>query len=287
MPLPRLPEGVLEDISLGAEGTVWAVGTLDAGVPLVLRWREGRWERVAAPRRRGLVTLQTVRAGSSGVWVGGGDFGSGVDQPVVVQRRNGDRWENVPGARIAEGLVYSIDASSETNAWAVGYQGGSVSITTIDALALRWDGRRWLPVRVPPEREGAAEPVDALEGVAVVNARRAWAVGTDQVGGFALLWNGARWARTNILGAPSTLAAVAAAAGETQAVGTAGYGMTSRPVALRWNGRGFARERISPAAGVGSLHALVVASREESWAVGGASEGLETKRTLVLRRTCR
>lgn len=287
MVLPSLGEGVLNDISAGPSRIVWAVGkttgsfsvgTEDA--PLALRWSGRGWKEVRGPRRSGLATLLAVDAQES-VWIGGGDYSSGVYNPTVLQRRTPRGWQTVPGARIAEGLIEAVGSSSTSNAWAVGYEGGAGSINSIDAVALHWNGRTWRRVPLPRERitNPDGEPVDSLSDVATVGADRAWAVGSDQAGGFALRWNGRAWSRTRMPSAPASLAAVASRGPQTLAVG--GTGLFS------WGGRAWLLEKVSSKNVAGSLYDVAILPGGQAWAVGGSSdyEGGPT-RTLILRRSC-
>lgn len=277
--------GALNAIASARGGVVWAVGNVRADFterPLVLRWSGGRWQQVRAPRRNGLATLEAVHARGP-VWVAGGDYASGVYKPYVLQRRTSRGWVTDPGSRIAEGLIEAIDSTSASDAWAVGYQGGAGSITTIDALALHWDGRRWQPTRLPTERlsDPNGDTVDSLNDVAVAPSHGAWAVGSDQVGGVAFRWDGRRWTRTPMSNAPRALFAVASRGTQTLSVG-------SGPTVLRWAGSRWEHERVADSQLRGSLNDLAIASADESWAVGGSSEydGGPT-RTLVLHRSCR
>jgi hypothetical protein len=286
--LPRLGSGSLEGVAVAPTGAVWAVGSESAGDfalrPVVLRRSPIGWRRVAAPQRHGLVRLLSVDA-TAGVWVVGGDYLSGVRDPIVIQRaRPAGGWATVPGARIAEGVVQAVDARTAGDAWAVGYSGGAATINTIDALAMRWDGRRWAATTLPAERivDPSRETDDVLDDVVAVSAREAVAVGADQAGGAVLAWDGAAWTRETAP-AVSTLEGVDAAAGTVFAVGS----RNGRPVVLRRTGGRWTEDRLPP--GVrGRLADVVVAGPQEAWSVGGDDgNGAVASRTLVLRLSCR
>ena len=153
--LPIGQEGSLKGVAVTRSGEVWMVGE-SSSEPLVLRFDGRRLKAVAAPDRAGLAVLEAVAsvpgAGGHEIWVGGGDYSAGVYNPFVLLRGSATGWENAPGGRISEGLIEAIATTSASAGWAVGVQGGADSIVTVDALAMRWDGRRWKAVDVPAER---------------------------------------------------------------------------------------------------------------------------------------
>lgn len=300
VPLPSRDKGQLNDVAVTSSGEVWMVGDsfVDFSVrPLVLRFDGRRLVAVAAPDRHGLATLVAIAAGPgvrgrAGIWVGGGDFAAGVFDPFVILRASSRGWENLPGGRISEGLIEAIAATSATEAWAVGAQGGADSIVTFDSLVLRWDGRRWRPMNIPAERinDPDGEPVDALSGVAARGRKQAWAVGYDQVGGVALHWQGRSWERSPIAKpSPRELTGVASSASAAWAVGHRDSGQGQRPVLLRWSGGRWLRAA-QPASGLrAALEGVAVSDTQgQAWAVGGYGDYEDGQmKTLILHYRCR
>ena len=125
-----------------------------------------------------------------------GSIGSGK---TLILHWNGATWKKVPsptpsptpGWRAQLGGVAVVSARS---AWAVGtsYPSRDHALT----LILHWNGASWKEV---PSLTLPAGGVAFLQGVAIVSARNAWAVGNgcDVVfcGALILHWNGRTWRR--------------------------------------------------------------------------------------------
>src|SRR5258707_9259740 len=99
-------------------------------------------------------------------------------------------------------MLFSVAATSERSAWAVGLTGG-VFGQRPETLILRWNGTAWRRVPSP----NAATPGSWLGAVAVSSARKAWAVGCacngQRLKTFKERWNGKRW-RIGPLPSPAT-----------------------------------------------------------------------------------
>ncbi len=113
-----------------------------------------------------------------------------------------------------------------------------------------------------------------LDGVAVVSARSAWAVGDNaslsRPRPLIVHWNGIRWRRVASPVPTGSLSDVAAAsARDAWAVGETGAGRT---LILHWNGRAWRRvPSPSPRAGLGDiLSSVTIRSARDVWAVGSA-----------------
>src|SRR5258707_8422311 len=89
-------------------------------------------------------------------------------------------------------MLFSVAATSERSAWAVGLTGG-VFGQRPETLILRWNGTAWRRVPSP----NAATPGSWLGAVAVASARKAWAVGCacngQRLKTLIERWNGKRW----------------------------------------------------------------------------------------------
>jgi hypothetical protein len=192
------------------------------------------------------------------------------------------RLSSVPGG----GMLFSVAATSERSAWAVGLVGRARQPAP---LIERWSGGVWR--RVP----SAASPSGGLlNAVAVTSTRSAWAVG--QTGGLlstkpATLierWNGKAWKRVpspDPAGGGVLAGLAVTSAGSAWAVGLTGgvFGQRPKTLILRWNGTAWRRVPSPNAATPGSwLGAVAVASARKAWAVGCACNGQRLK-TLIER----
>jgi len=169
---------------------VWAVGYTRAlgGKPseraLIEHWTGSSWALtpVSLPDTRSQVAgVSAVSA--SNVWAVGfiRDPASQLAQPLILHW-NGSQWTRAqspvpPG----DSGVFSIDALSATDAWAVGEIGsGSAAIP----LALHWDGSRWTQTAFPPPPAGAGEILTSVSGV---SGSDVWAQGSDSSGNTRVL----------------------------------------------------------------------------------------------------
>jgi len=217
----------------------WAVGTVGNGIgtatqTLTLHWDGTSWTRVPSPSPGGalnsFLTGVTATSGSD-VWAVG-DYISSQDPSVTLLTLtlhwDGTSWKQVdspsPGPAGLTQLT-SVDATSPTDAWAVGFFPDGTSNRN---LILHWDGTSWSQVASP-------NPLfdDQLDGVAATSAGSAVAVGTGQAAAkgvvtsaVTLRWDGTAWAPAPSLqkgGTPITLTGVAAIAPtEAWAVGSFG-----------------------------------------------------------------
>jgi hypothetical protein len=195
----------------------------------------------------------------------------------LIVHWNGRSWSEQASAA---GFFTRVAAAAGT-AWAVGGTGWF----TTQPLIERWNGKAWIQVHTPTLGLGGY-----LNGVAVVSASDAWAVG--QTGGgpgdgngtnnatLVLHWNGHNWTRVP---SPAPAAATAlnnvAATSATNAwavgwAGTAGpngdTNRTQRGLILHWNGHRWSRVP-SPSGLPGvrtQLNAVMALSIRDAWAVG-------------------
>jgi hypothetical protein len=229
------------------------------------------WTRVASPN---LTQFDNVLFGvdatsSSNAWaVGRADDVSSPFRRPLIQRWSGASWSIVPSPRSAvDSELRDVDASSPSNAWAVGFTSGSSSA----ALIQRWNGTSWTTV---PGPSGSG----ILLGVRTLSANDAWVVGSrSTVGPFdsmAARWNGTSWTpvATPIPDAQlgSQLNAIdGTSSSDLWAVGQAGGGdyQVSQPIILRWNGSAWSAVA-TPAAIDATLEGVVALASNDVWAVG-------------------
>jgi hypothetical protein len=149
-----------------------------------------------------------------------------------------------------------------------------------------WDGREWSRVRSPDP--GTGHGFVPLQGVSVVSARDAWAVGEVAYGGHTLIahWNGTAWTRVPSPSPSSggnVLNAVAAASPSSAwAVGYAGSSsILATTLIEHWNGRAWKHvPSPAPQPGCGGcqfpgdrLAGVAATSAANAWAVGGSGHG--------------
>lgn len=204
---------VLHAIVTHAPGDAWAVGERwhgngKVGKTLAEHWNGKRWSVVATPNpfaqgRRYDAILQavTIRSASDawavGYWLTGRQM---QVSRTLITHWNGRQWRIVasPDVRAPNGvlnnILFAVSADGTNDAWAVGswgsqaegYGGGGDH-----ALALHWNGQRWLRTALPSIGERTL-----LSGVAA-HRGGAWAVGDqgEQPHQRPLIerWDGARW----------------------------------------------------------------------------------------------
>jgi hypothetical protein len=158
-------------------------------------------------------------------------------------------------AKLTDAILYSVSATSGSNAWAVGG-------TRHSSLILHWNGRGWS--RVPSPDPGTSS--NYLTSVSAVSATDAWAAGTyDSTGSsvesdLMLHWNGYRWKLVNVF-APGPNAGLSGVSAVSAAdVWAIGDGI------LHWDGHRWTRKVLSNQAG--KLIAVSALSGSEVWAAG-------------------
>jgi hypothetical protein len=289
----------LNGIAAVSPSDIWAVGTRFIDGPgeqmLIKHWDGIRWTSVISPNASTEFNrLSAVAAASSNdVWaVGQYDPGDGVIQ-TLIQHWDGSVWRIVPSPNegASNNRLAAVAALDAGSAWAVGSaddgSGGS------NPLILRWSGTSWQRIANVPVPPNAYEVT--LQGVAVVSANDAWAVGSYRDGGnilqktLILRWNGTSW---SIVSSPNPEsfqnalnAVTVVSAGDAWAVGYASDGTGYKTLALHWNGSNWQKVN-SPSPGDPNSELLGVAAvtSDDVWAVGYANEGGDGSvyRTLAL-----
>ena len=267
-------------------GGAWAVGESgltdhgDAGGSpkhLLVRLTGATMRRAPIPGPANGALEDVAATSATNAWavgyIGGVNPGSSL-----ILHWNGATWNRTPlpaavGLGGNAGDIGAVDASSATNAWAVG------SLPVI----LHWNGRRWGQVASPD----IGMPY-ALRDVATTSARNVWAVGSlkDSYRAALLLhWNGRSWtcALTRQIHPPKypdtyLVAVSASSADDARAVGGY-YDSAERALALHWNGHTWKQvliPHLGPVAGLEDV--AFIPQSGQVWAVDDADTA-----TLILR----
>ena len=242
------------------------------------------WSVLTTPNRGTIANelYGSAALSASSAWAVGSWYDVNRAAPrTLVERWNGTSWSTVtsPNATDYYNELRDVDATSATNAWAVGYANGSSGVNGAprSALALRWNGTAWSVVATPQPGTNIRQ----LYGVKAVSATDAWSVGwyyDTSLHGEALIlhWNGTAWSEVT---APdpgtsgNTLESVAGtAANDLWAVGyysnSGEPGVLAHPLAVHYNGTGWVQTPL-PESGTGTfLHSVTAVSADDVWAVG-------------------
>jgi hypothetical protein len=191
----QLP-GAGQDIGVGADGSVWVIGTNSApGGFGIWRWTGSNWVQVDG----GAVRVSVDGRGEP--WV--------VNSEGRIFHRRANAWRELPGRAI------DIGAGANGEVWVVGTDSaaGGSSI-------FRWNGSQWdkvdgaaVRIAVGPDgnpwvvnsegriyrrqASGWTELPGRAKDIAVSSNGTAWVIGTDAVpgGSSVFYWNGSTWVR--------------------------------------------------------------------------------------------
>jgi hypothetical protein len=194
---------------------------------------------------------------------------------TLAEHWDGAAWTIVPTPNVAAdaNYLYDVDASSASDAWAVGEHGSGPYKPLIE----RWNGTSW-SISNSPSFAG-----DAITyGVTTLAPDDAWAVGY-QFTTFAKTliehWNGSSW---NVVPSPSptssnSLVAISALSPtDIWAVGTK-WTTSQRPLTLHWDGTSWT-EVPSPDLGLQTIvNGVVAVSSTDVWLVGQMNAGAYTQ----------
>ncbi|GAA3341201.1 hypothetical protein GCM10020358_31650 [Amorphoplanes nipponensis] len=243
------------------------------------------WAVLSTPNR-GVIANElygSAALSATSAWAAGSWYDPNLAAPrTLIERWNGISWSTVtsPNATPYYNELRDIDATSATNAWAVGYANGAPGVNgqPRNTLAMRWNGSRWSVVPTPQPGTNLRQ----LYGVKAFGPSDAWSVGWYHDASFhgeALLlhWNGTAWTQVT---APdpgtsgNSLEAVAGAApDDVWAVGSytdsGDSGVLGHPLALHYDGARWTRAELPPQSGSGTfLHSVTALSPDDVWAVG-------------------
>jgi hypothetical protein len=159
--------GELSGVAVAAPGDVWAL----SGNAL-LHWRDGRCDRITAPRVGGdMAMLSIAAAGPRSIWICG--VRPGTHYPAtnftawntLVARWNGESWHvyQTPNLTKQSNYLRRIVALSPTNIWA---GGSSLTKNHVNRnLVIHWNGDTWQIVDTP-------DPGKTANGL--------WGIGSDR-----------------------------------------------------------------------------------------------------------
>jgi len=242
------------------------------------------WSVISSPNRGTWVnTLADASATSaSNVWAVGNWYDTSLAATrTLALRWTGSQWSTVPTPNVNNfyNELYGVDATSTTDAWAVGGYTPSQSSGSHDTLAMRWNGTSWSRVATP----NPGVPGRDLYDVEAFTTSDAWAVGyywetlfpNPLAETLIAHWNGSAWTQIaspnpadyyNFLhgvsgSGPSDVWAVGSYVNKGEPNGT------RHPLAVHWNGSSWSQVTV-PASGNAILNAVTTITSTDAWAVG-------------------
>ncbi|HXB47731.1 MAG TPA: hypothetical protein VNW50_08200 [Streptosporangiaceae bacterium] len=175
--LPPGLTGFITDASAPSAADIWAASEYGG---YVLHWKGARWYLA---KRWGRMITGLTAVSADDVWIFGAVAGG---NSTGTWHFNGRSWQRADGPA---GAIYRASAISRRDIWAI------TTRTKADPV-LRYDGKRWRPVRTGRVLAGVV-PSDIL----ATSKRDVWVLGDEISGGSIRLvlahWNGARWTRIN------------------------------------------------------------------------------------------
>jgi hypothetical protein len=265
---------------------VWAAGfdiVSGQDQPLTEHWDGNSWTVIPSPGPSGSssAVLEDVRAVSaSDVWAVGSFVDSSGTQNTLAMNWNGSTWSVVPTPSPAGTFsqLKAVRAVSANNVWAVG--SSFTNANGFSTLIEHWDGTAWT---IKPSPPAAPNTSNLLNGLAVVSASNAWAVGSssDATADHTLIlhFNGTSWTRVANTPTPDDsdiLRAVSAtSASNAWAVGASSD--NSKTLILRWNGTSWKPVASPSPTNDNDLRGVAATSTKNAWAVGFTATG-----TLIL-----
>ncbi|GID91210.1 hypothetical protein ACFQFC_11540 [Amorphoplanes digitatis] len=242
------------------------------------------WAVLSTPNRGAIANelYGSAALSATSAWAVGSSYDANLAAPrTLVERWNGTSWSTVtsPNATAYYNELRDVDATSATNAWAVGYANGASGVNGMprNTLAMRWNGSRWSIVATPQPGTNFRQ----LYGVKAFGPSDAWSVGwyyDASLHGEALLlhWNGTAWTQATAPGpgtSGNSLEGIAGAApNDVWAVGyytnSGESGVLAHPLAVHYDGNGWTETEL-PQSGTGTfLHSVTAVSANDVWAVG-------------------
>jgi hypothetical protein len=252
---PNIPANALSAVSARSASDAWAVGTYDHnGVSdaLVLHWNGTSWTQAttpAAPRYTDYGLTGVSAVSGSDAWAVGvqGVPSDGGKSGTLILHWDGTAWSTVASPNPGSGtnLLEGVDATSSSNAWAVGEDTSADAPGRSRTLVLHWNGTAWSAAASP----NPGPLTNHLSAVSATSASDAWAVGSywNSTGlhrSLILHWNGTTWSKThspNPGPLTSRLFAVSARTGsDAWAVGDHDTTVsTDTSLIAHWNGTGW------------------------------------------------
>ncbi len=275
VPSPSIPSATnyLYGVAAVSTNNVWAVGTyfLDGGIQtLIEHWDGTTWgivpgSHLAEAELRGVTAISATDIWATGYYV---HQNPPYDTQALIEHWNGSQWSVVPNPKNLASILYSVNALSTNDIWAVGYYNGP-PYEDSQALVEHWNGSQWSVVPNPKNLL-----VSRLYSITALSTSNVWAVGYSYVHQklHPLIehWNGTIWMITPTPSSSSILDGVAAVSiTDIWAVGSGGAGTLIE----HWNGTTWSIVP-SPSPGDYESEFNAVASipgSNDVWAVGDAT----------------
>ena len=281
---PAPTSSALTAVAATSRRNAWAVGhvldpALNTSEPLTEHWDGSAWSVVPFPEIPGAVgdvnsLLGVTALSRANAWTVG-IFSTGTGARALIGHWNGIRWKIVPSPNAGSGGIFltAVAARTATDVWAVG-QRQRTPDSFRKTLIEHWNGTRWKVVR----SRNPGKTSNILFGVAVVSARRAWAVGQDSDSDGKTLaerWNGTRWrvvpTRNHGDGARYLRSVAAPSLRRAFAVGSyhQRHGARTHDLAERWiRSRWLRSDTPNPGRNFNALQGVAARSATRVWAVG-------------------
>jgi hypothetical protein len=261
-----------------------AAGLLLAGVLPSPAQAATTWTVLSTPNR-GTIANELYGAAalsSTSAWAVGSWYDTNLAAPrTMTQRWNGTSWSVVasPNATNFYNELRDVDATSASNAWAVGYANGTSGVNgaPTTTLAMRWNGTAWSLVATPNPGIQTRE----LYGVKAFSTTDVWAVGWYYDTGFAgealaVHWNGTAFTQVATpnpgTGGNAFTGIAGSAANDVWAVGyyrnTGDRGGLTHPLAVHYNGSTWTEVAMPETTAGAYLRGVTAVSANDVWAVG-------------------
>lgn len=249
----------------------------------------GDWARVESPNRG---DIGSFLGGVSGVadddvWAVGWhrvpeDPLRTDDRPLAIHW-DGDAWNDVPvplppSGNEAEFRLYDVAAVTGDDVWAVGNYIPPGAVSTIETLAMHWDGSDWEQVPSPVARVGNGSSFYAIDS----RDGEIWAVGhslgTAGLDNLAARWNGSGWdeyfPERILLGNHRLTSVDVHSANEVWAAGN--IGPLGLPYVTRWDGSSWeeVEPRIDDSLYLG-LTSIIAFGPDDVWVGASRTEDFE------------
>ena len=233
------------------------------------------WTVVPSPNPSAQANYLTsvVSIAANDVWAVGTAYQDNGSAGTLAEHWDGSAWKAVgtPNPRPGYNELFSVDAVSSSDVWAVGYTHG-VQYVDEKTLIEHWNGSTWSALPSPNLGTNA----NVLNGVSVVAADDIWAVGlgnsTSTLSGAPIVehWNGTSWSLVPSVptgGGFAELRAVdAVSATDVWAVGYRGQ----RTLIEHWDGSIWSLVS-SPALPSSYLMGVTAVAANDVWAVGSTN----------------
>jgi hypothetical protein len=287
VPRTGLPDGAgVHGVDAVSANDVWVVGSSRAGLlsddTMAARWNGTTWTREPTPNGipGGTNSLDGVAAAGGTVWAVGSYYDpSSSNRRKLILQRTGGSWRVSAAPTVAawERLA-AVDATSSTDAWAVGWATSDIRSTSAIPFALRWNGTSWVSMRLPA-------PGSIMNGVDARTSSDVWAVGYSSTATgrqpYVARFDGTSWRRVATPSMAGELTdVVALSPTNVVAVGRS----NGAALVLRWNGTSWTRGTTPVLSG--PYLTGVTAAGNAVWAVGYRFElNAYSNRTLTILGT--